>query len=165
MIHRLDKIVLVKKKKESNIYLQEHEQTKELLDEIVERLKEIELRKQKNERSQRRTTDFENGTTTSTTVNEQETRPPPDDYRLLPIIPSVTEILSEERTYLRRNIVDGVYESPEHYLDVNYLLSLLLFIFYINFRFIFVFYEKISLVHYVKVFNNIYPVNKEKISM
>lgn len=61
-------------------------------------------------------------------MNEQEIRPPPDDYRQLPIIPSVTEILSEQKTYLRQNIVDGVYNSPEHYLDVSqYIYELFIF--------------------------------------
>lgn len=45
--------------------------------------------------------------------------PPPDDYRRLPVVPDVREILSEQKTYLRKNIVDGVYESPQQYLDVN----------------------------------------------
>ncbi len=45
--------------------------------------------------------------------------PPPDDYRQLPIVPDVREILSEQKTYLRENIVDGIYDDSEHYLDVN----------------------------------------------
>lgn len=63
--------------------------------------------------------------------------PPPDDYRHLPIIPNVNEILSEQKTYLRENIVDGVYESPEHYLDVRDSIDRTIFlieIFQVHFR-------------------------------
>ena len=47
-----------------------------------------------------------------------ETDLPPDNYRELSIIPDVREILSEKKPYLRANIVNGKYDSPEHYLDV-----------------------------------------------
>ena len=65
---------------------------------------------------------------TAATTNKQnvahDVGPPPDDYRLLPIIPDLAEILSEERVYLRQNIVNGVYEDARHYLDVSIDLSL-----------------------------------------
>lgn len=38
---------------------------------------------------------------------------------MLPIVPDVREILSEQRAYLRENIVNGVYQDPLHYLDVS----------------------------------------------
>jgi hypothetical protein len=94
----------------SIIVLQEYEETKLILDEVLERVKEIDGRKQQQLKLRTKTT---------TTNNIQhDIGPPPDNYRLLPIVPDVTEILSEQRTYLRQNIVDGVYEDPQHYLDV-----------------------------------------------
>jgi hypothetical protein len=53
-----------------------------------------------------------------------ELRPPPDNFRLLKLIPSINEILSQERVYLRANIVEqgGSYESSEHYLDIHFRL-------------------------------------------
>jgi hypothetical protein len=105
--------------------------------------------------------------TTTTSNIQHDVGPPPDDYRLLPIVPDVTEILSEQVTYLRRNIVDGVYEDPQHYLDVSIDSSFIVFEVQFDFfiRFIFDFYVKILLLHYVTVFNNIYLVFKGKISM
>ena len=58
-------------------------------------------------------------TTTTNKPTAHDVGPPPDDYRNLPIIPDVTEILSEKQAYLRPNIVDGVYDDPQQYLDVN----------------------------------------------
>lgn len=46
--------------------------------------------------------------------------PPPNHYRHIPVVPDVTEILSEHRSYLRKNIVDGTYENAEQYLDVRF---------------------------------------------
>ena len=44
---------------------------------------------------------------------------PPNHYRQLPIVPDVMEILSEQRPYLRKNIIDGIYANAEQYLDVR----------------------------------------------
>ena len=78
---------------------------------MLERVKEIDNRKQQQQQLRR--------TKTTTTHIQQDIGPPPDDYRLLPIVPDVTEILSEQKTYLRQNIVDGTFEDPQHYLDVS----------------------------------------------
>jgi hypothetical protein len=59
-------------------------------------------------------------TTITTTTIQHDVGPPPDDYRQLPIVPDVKEMLSEQRTYLRENIVNGAYKDPEHYLDVSF---------------------------------------------
>lgn len=52
-------------------------------------------------------------------------RPPPDDYRQLPIVPDVDEIRFERNPFLRPNVVKGIYNNPEHYLDVSNALSLI----------------------------------------
>ena len=43
----------------------------------------------------------------------------PEDYRRLPIVPDLLELLCGERPYIRKNIVDGVYENADQYLDVR----------------------------------------------
>ncbi|CAF1265253.1 unnamed protein product [Didymodactylos carnosus] len=48
--------------------------------------------------------------------------PPPNNYCFLSVIPLMSEILEDQAVYLRRNIIDGVYNSPEHYLDVHFRL-------------------------------------------
>ncbi|CAF0978486.1 unnamed protein product [Adineta steineri] len=97
----------------------EFEDTKVLLDEVLEQIEAINYRKkQKQELLKAKIT-----TTTNNNNNiEDNINPPPDDYRLLPIIPNVTEILSERKPYLRRNIINGVYEDPQHYLDIHFRL-------------------------------------------
>ncbi len=97
------------------ITFQEYEETKTLLDEVVDRVKEIEQRKKQQ---QKQLTKAKNNPTT-THDTQHDVGPPPDNYRDLPIVPDVREILSEQPTYLRQNIVDGVYEDPQHYLDVS----------------------------------------------
>ena len=51
-------------------------------------------------------------------------RPPPNNFRLLKLIPSMDEILSNEPVFLRANIVEqgGSYENSEHYLDIHFRL-------------------------------------------
>ena len=80
---------------------------------MLERIKEVE----------QRTQDLLNTTSSATTNklpdNSTDFWQPLNDIRQLPIVPSVMEILSEQRPYLRKNIVDGSYENPEQYLDVR----------------------------------------------
>ncbi len=89
-----------------SIYLfyfsKEFKHVKEILDEVLERVKEIEKRKQ--------------------TTIQNDIGQPPDDYRQLSIVPNLEEILSQQRPYLRKNIVDGIYENAEQYLDVRFNL-------------------------------------------
>ena len=103
---------------------------------------------------------------TTTNVAEQDMTPPPDDYQLLPIVPDVREILSEQPPYLRRNIVDGAYEDPRHYLDVSIdsLPADISSMISMRHRFTFDCYAKTSSVHYVKAFNSTVRVRREKIS-
>ncbi|CAF0779112.1 unnamed protein product [Rotaria sordida] len=96
----------------------EYEETKVILDEVLERVNEIDHRKQLYQQSK-----IKNTTTTTTNhIEYEDNPPPPDDYRQLQIVPDVREILSEKRTYLRENIVDGVYKDPQHYLDIHFRL-------------------------------------------
>ncbi len=81
-------------------------------------MKEIDNRKHQKQQLLKQNDSNTTKTTTTTTI-QNDIGPPPDDYRQLPIIPGVTEILSEQKTYLRKNIVDGVYTDPEQYLDVS----------------------------------------------
>ncbi|GAB1605470.1 NFX1-type zinc finger-containing protein 1-like [Argonauta hians] len=45
-----------------------------------------------------------------------------EDFRELPLVPSVEEITSNKFPVLRKNIEKGVYEDLEHYLDVQFRL-------------------------------------------
>ncbi|XP_068716349.1 NFX1-type zinc finger-containing protein 1-like [Montipora foliosa] len=47
---------------------------------------------------------------------------PPDDFRDIPICPTIKEITRGERPFLRANIIKGRYENAEHYLDVQFRL-------------------------------------------
>lgn len=79
------------------IIFQEFEETKQILDEVLEQVKEIDDRKIQQQKL------LKIKTTTTTNDNIQyDIGPPPDDYRLLPIVPDVGEILSEQKTYLRK---------------------------------------------------------------
>ncbi|CAF0782423.1 unnamed protein product [Rotaria sp. Silwood1] len=101
----------------------EYEETKTILDEVLERVNEIYRRKQQNQQSKTKNTTVQS-TTTSTTnqIEHNDGPPPPDDYRQLQIIPDVNEILSDRKVYLRRNIVNGIYNDPQHYLDIHFRL-------------------------------------------
>lgn len=100
----------------------------------------------------------------------QDVGAPPDDYRLLPVVPDVSEILSEERVYLRKNIVNGVYEDAQHYLDVSIdFLSLSLvsptFTSPLFSRSTFVCYAKISSVPFGRASSSISQANPARISL
>ena len=51
-----------------------------------------------------------------------ETSDPPDLYKEISIIPSLSEMISNEKIFLRKNITTGSYKNVEHYLDVNFRL-------------------------------------------
>ncbi|CAF1167216.1 unnamed protein product [Rotaria sordida] len=84
----------------------EFEDAKEILDQVLERVKDIE----------------KVYTTNKITTMQNDIGQPPNDYRQLHIVPDLMELLSEQRQYLRKNIVDGVYENAEQYLDIHFRL-------------------------------------------
>ncbi|ODM88663.1 NFX1-type zinc finger-containing protein 1 [Orchesella cincta] len=47
---------------------------------------------------------------------------PPQDYRRVQIVPTLKELLEDKRPFLRPNKIKGAYDSPEHYLDVQFRL-------------------------------------------
>lgn len=47
---------------------------------------------------------------------------PPEDFRVLSVIPTTRELLSEEQPFLRPNKTTGVYDDGTHYLDVQFRL-------------------------------------------
>ena len=47
---------------------------------------------------------------------------PPDNFRDIPICPTDKEIATQERPFLRKNILKGKYENADHYLDVQFRL-------------------------------------------
>jgi hypothetical protein len=47
---------------------------------------------------------------------------PPDDFRDIPIIPTIDELLNPEDSFLRPNRKMGGYRDADHYLDVQFRL-------------------------------------------
>ncbi|XP_064468064.1 NFX1-type zinc finger-containing protein 1-like [Ornithodoros turicata] len=47
---------------------------------------------------------------------------PPDNFRDVPVIPLVSELVASTKPFLRPNIVRGAYADIDHYLDVQYRL-------------------------------------------
>ena len=47
---------------------------------------------------------------------------PPESYREIQICPTLKELNSSEKPFLRKNIKKGNYENAEHYLDVQFRL-------------------------------------------
>lgn len=47
---------------------------------------------------------------------------PPDDYRCLSVIPQQDDIHPNGPVFIRRNKVEGSYDGPGHYLDVQFRL-------------------------------------------
>ncbi|RWR99588.1 NFX1-type zinc finger-containing protein 1-like protein, partial [Dinothrombium tinctorium] len=47
---------------------------------------------------------------------------PPNDFRSISIIPTYDDIHSEEKPFLRKNLINGMYEDVDHYLDVQFRL-------------------------------------------
>ncbi|CAF0975352.1 unnamed protein product [Rotaria sordida] len=92
----------------------EFEDAKQILDEVLQRIKQIEQREQKRQELL--------NLTNCKTIIKYDINQPPENYRHLSIVPTVKEILSEQQTYLRKNIVDGVYENAEQYLDIHFRL-------------------------------------------
>ncbi|CAM4799643.1 unnamed protein product [Rotaria magnacalcarata] len=98
------------------------EETKTILDDVLELVNDVDRRKYCHQQSAITTKNTTDSTTTNQRSAEHNDDPPPDDYRQLQIVPDVNEILSEKKTYLRKNIINGVYESPQHYLDIHFRL-------------------------------------------
>ena len=48
--------------------------------------------------------------------------PPPEDFRSIPIIPKVEELLSGVKAFLRPSLIKGQYPSAKDYLDVHFRL-------------------------------------------
>ncbi|CAF3403136.1 unnamed protein product [Rotaria socialis] len=98
------------------------EETKTILADVLELVNDVDRRKCYRQQSVTITKNTTDSTTTNQRSVEHNEDPPPDDYRQLQIVPDVNEILSEKKTYLRKNIINGVYESPQHYLDIHFRL-------------------------------------------
>ncbi|UJR19289.1 hypothetical protein I4U23_022418 [Adineta vaga] len=80
---------------------QEFIDAKEILNEVLERRQEIEKKEE---------------------IIISNIGQPPNNYRQLSIVPDIRELLSDERPYLRKNIINGVYENAQQYLDIHFRL-------------------------------------------
>ncbi|CAF1425706.1 unnamed protein product, partial [Adineta steineri] len=83
---------------------------KVILGEVLKRKTEIELPNQSME--------IETITTKNPFDNDTEL----DNYQELPIVPKLEELLSRSRPILQKNIIDGVYDNPQHYLNIHFRL-------------------------------------------
>ena len=55
-------------------------------------------------------------------TNYDQNEPPPDDYKLLPIFPSLRDIHPDDKPFLRANKAKGCFDDLNHYLDVQFRL-------------------------------------------
>ncbi|KAK8754169.1 hypothetical protein OTU49_014217, partial [Cherax quadricarinatus] len=53
---------------------------------------------------------------------EMDYMEPPDDFREYPVLPTPRDLSAVEHPFLRKNIVKGKYNDPDHYLDVQFRL-------------------------------------------
>nr|CAD7408893.1 unnamed protein product [Timema poppensis] len=58
----------------------------------------------------------------SKVVITSQNDPPPNNFRNISVYPTPDDVLSEEKAFIRPNIVEGAYQSVEHYLDVQFRL-------------------------------------------
>jgi hypothetical protein len=56
------------------------------------------------------------------TVNTYALEIPQDDFKEMSVFPNPEDILAEEPGFVRPNIIDGAYESVDHYLDTQFRL-------------------------------------------
>ncbi|KAL3275522.1 hypothetical protein HHI36_020281 [Cryptolaemus montrouzieri] len=56
-----------------------------------------------------------------TPINKDEGEPP-NDFREISVYPTTMELISNEKPFLRKNVVKGPYRDVEHYLDVQFRL-------------------------------------------
>ncbi|XP_069677593.1 NFX1-type zinc finger-containing protein 1-like [Periplaneta americana] len=47
---------------------------------------------------------------------------PPNEFRVMSLFPTPHELVTNESAFIRPNIIDGAYDSVEHYLDVQFRL-------------------------------------------
>lgn len=94
--------------------LADFQQLKKIMDDIK---KELEVKKQLAETKKR-------GKYYLTADEEQMLHElkPPDDYKQISVIPSIEELKSDEKTFLRTNKTSGSYIDSHHYLDVQFRL-------------------------------------------
>ncbi|XP_069936734.1 NFX1-type zinc finger-containing protein 1-like [Cherax quadricarinatus] len=53
---------------------------------------------------------------------EMDYMEPPDDFKEYSVLPTPGDLSAVERPFLRKNIVKGKYNDPDHYLDVQFRL-------------------------------------------
>ena len=47
---------------------------------------------------------------------------PPNDFTEMTIVPTFADIITDQKTFLRKNITNGAYRNVHHYLDVQFRL-------------------------------------------
>ena len=104
MLNRIEKVII-------------HSKNNNLIEEFEEKIVKVRLDIENQERQRQI-----NQTKKSFDPLDCETSDPPDLFKEISIIPSLSEIISNEEIFLRKNITTGAYKNVEHYLDVNFRL-------------------------------------------
>jgi hypothetical protein len=47
---------------------------------------------------------------------------PPNDFTEMTIVPTFADIITDQKSFLRKNITNGAYQNVHHYLDVQFRL-------------------------------------------
>ena len=47
---------------------------------------------------------------------------PPNDFTEMSIVPTFADIITDQKSFLRKNITNGAYKNVHHYLDVQFRL-------------------------------------------
>jgi hypothetical protein len=74
------------------------------------------LETEAKERRQRYSNQTFNNTLSHDTIE------PPNDFTQMNIVPTLVDIVTDQETFLRKNITKGAYKSVHHYLDVQFRL-------------------------------------------
>ncbi|XP_074037100.1 NFX1-type zinc finger-containing protein 1-like [Leptinotarsa decemlineata] len=99
---------------EINVLLIEKERKVQFSDELKEKLVRT---KESLEKAEKRFSKR-----SKTTNDEEEEAEPEDDFRFMDLYPSVQELVTPERNFVRKNVVSGSYKSVGQYLDVQFRL-------------------------------------------
>jgi hypothetical protein len=59
---------------------------------------------------------------TFTNISNHDASEPPNDFTQMSIVPTLADIVSDQETFLRKNITNGAYKDVHHYLDVQFRL-------------------------------------------
>ena len=87
----------------------------EFMEKIVKIIQDIQLQEQQKKNIKQSKVNLNN-------ADLCESHEPPENIKIISILPTLDEINSKQRPYLRKNIVNGAYKNVDHYLDIQFRL-------------------------------------------